>query len=650
MMAFMLPLGLIAGGTLLTYVYEDHAPVMVRFCGGACIGFAFFGLAGFVFASLFGFNLIAVALTLLTAASPSLLLATRQNATRMYSDIQATVRNMRGAIVHPNRRTTTYFVFYTLIGVLLWHLVDRAMFVRNDGIYTGLENNIGDLPFHLGIVTRFTQGENFPPEHPEFAGARFTYPFLIDFVAALFVRGGMSLADALFVQNIVLALALVGLIHRWALTLTRDRVAALISPLLILFNGGLGWWLLIHEAYEGNPGFFPLLRSPRHYYTIVWGGPWGDALRWGNSLTTLFLPQRNILLGLSLFIIVWTLWWQVVGDATTEPERALETWRMMAAGAMGGLLPLTHAHAFIALMGMAACLAALFWRRAWLAFFAVAFLLAVPQIWWVTRGSLTHAESFIGWHFGWAKGDQNFLLFWFKNTGLFIPLLLTAILLRGRRQIVRRQLLIFYLPFTFCFIIPNLLRLAPWEWDNIKVLFFWYVASAPLVALLLARLWREVSRAAAIVLLLSLTLAGSLDVWRVVAKTSEYRVFDSDGITFADVISRSAPPGALILNAPTFNHPIFLAGRRSLMGYPGHLWSHGLDYTAREADIRRIYLGAPDAERLMMRYGIDYAVVGPLERAVLPINERFFARYQKVGEAGEYRLYQITRRQIGDKQ
>ena len=102
MMAFMLPLGLIAGGTLLTYVYEDHAPVMVRFCGGACIGFAFFGLAGFVFASLFGFNLIAVALTLLTAASPSLLLATRQNATRMYSDIQATVRNMRGAIVHPN--------------------------------------------------------------------------------------------------------------------------------------------------------------------------------------------------------------------------------------------------------------------------------------------------------------------------------------------------------------------------------------------------------------------------------------------------------------------------------------------------------------------------------------------------------------------
>src|SRR2546422_5032961 len=29
------------------------------------------------------------------------------------------------------------------------------------------------------------------------------------------------------------------------------------------------------------------------------------------------------------------------------------------------------------------------------------------------------------------------------------------------------------------------------SWDNVKVLFYWWLASAPLVALLLSRLWRN---------------------------------------------------------------------------------------------------------------------------------------------------------------
>jgi hypothetical protein len=57
--------------------------------------------------------------------------------------------------------------------------------------------------------------------------------------------------------------------------------------------------------------------------------------------------------------------------------------------------------------------------------------------------------------------------------------------------LVPKRLLLFYLPFTLCFIIPNFLKMAPWIWDNIKVLYYWWLASAPLVALLLARLWRR---------------------------------------------------------------------------------------------------------------------------------------------------------------
>src|SRR4029453_13658989 len=92
---------------------------------------------------------------------------------------------------------------------------------------------------------------------------------------------------------------------------------------------------------------------------------------------------------------------------------------------------------------------------------------------------------------GWDRGSENTVWFWLKNTGLFVPLIALAIFWRGENYLVSKRMFIYYLPFTLCFIIPNLVKLAPWVWDNIKVLYYWWLASAPLVALLLVRLWRE---------------------------------------------------------------------------------------------------------------------------------------------------------------
>jgi uncharacterized membrane protein len=79
------------------------------------------------------------------------------------------------------------------------------------------------------------------------------------------------------------------------------------------------------------------------------------------------------------------------------------------------------------------------------------------------------------------------------------------------------------------------------------------------------------------------------------------------------------------------------------MGYPGHIWTHGLDYIEREEEIRRIYAGGSPAPALMSRYGVDYVVVSPLERQQMPVNDNFFERFERVGETGEYRLYKIKR-------
>jgi hypothetical protein len=144
-------------------------------------------------------------------------------------------------------------------------------------------------------------------------------------------------------------------------------------------------------------------------------------------------------------------------------------------------------------------------------------------------------------------------------------------------------------------------------------------------------------------LLIVLTLAGGLDVLALATSQGEYEEFDRDGVNFAEMVKERTPPTATILHAPIHNTPIFLTGRRSLMGYPGHIWTHGLDYGPREAEIKRIYAGASDADSLLSKYGVDYVVIDPQEHSLMTVNEAFFSRYPQVASIGDYHLYKIAR-------
>jgi hypothetical protein len=475
----------------------------------------------------------------------------------------------------------------------------------------------------------------------------------------MFVRCGADLRESMFIENYFLGLAFVGLVHRWGLVMLRDRLAAIITPLIVLLNGGMGWTLLFEKAGSNEGGLFGVLMDLPPSFTVIPETTW----RWGNAVSALLVPQRGFLMGLPLAVIAFTQWWIATDKRpqptpeTTKKTRAnakqkpeppqqtrfpLNTRRMIAAGVAAGLLPLVHAHSFVVVMAMAGILALIQIRwREWFAFFLVASVIAIPQLLWSTMHSAVDASSFFAWEVGWDHGQENPVYFWFKNTGIFIPLLLAAVLLKDRDYIVPRRVLIFYLPFTLCFIIPNFLKMAPWIWDNIKVLYYWWLASAPLVALLLARLWQHgrIRRVTAVVLFVCVVLAGALDVAGIAMRSIKYQVFDANGLRFAELVKAQTAPRALIVHAPVHNTPVFLTGRRSLMGYPGHIWTHGLEFVRREGEIKRIYLGAPDAEQLIRNYGIEYLVVGPQERIVTPVNDPFINRFQKVGEVGEYKLY-----------
>lgn len=612
-MSGLVLLAAVAGGTALLSLLDEESSLAARICGGAALGVALLGLLGFLYALVLGLTPVTVVVASLTLAAP----------------IIPVLRRWRRAGPIPSRHWTRGFS-WAVVALVLWAVFDRVLLEPSGGIATGNDHNLGDLPFHLAIVTSFAQGGNLPPEHPELSGVRLTYPFLADFVAAMLVKAGASLRLALLLENLVLALALAGLLYRFGLRSTRDSRAAALTPIIVFLSGGLGFWLFFAEGGDLLVRLFRL----KHDYTITWTGE----LRWGNTLVTLLVPQRSLLLGAPLTLLVWTLWWRALaGDA--EPGRARRL--MLAAGIVTGLLPLAHAHALVACLGMGACLAVLFPAgHAWATYFVIAGGLALPQLLWVAVGSSVRAGEFLGWQVGWDRGERNVLWFWITNAGLFIPLLVIALLRRRPARLVR-----FTSPFLLLFVLPNLVRLSPWIWDNVKLLWFWFVASTPLVALLLARLWRGgwARRASAVVLAAGLTLSGALDVWRMASGQIENRIFDAEAVAFAPLVSRATPPRALILHLPTYDSLVYLTGRRSLLGYLGHISSQGLDPGEREAVIQRIYAGASDAEELLSREGVDYVLAGPLERSRVVVNEAFLARYPVVAALGSHRLHAVRR-------
>ncbi|MGH9885095.1 MAG: hypothetical protein ACREBE_06185, partial [bacterium] len=635
-MSLVILLAATLGGAALTWLFDEDAPLPARLAMGAPLGVTLLGLVGFVLASYFGLTVATVAVATCLVASPLALLVLHAPVkARAASDLRRFLDDVRGL-----RRPSMAWVLLPLLvaaTLLVVRLYDRAFFVAPDGgIHTGLDHTLGDLPYHLAIISSFVEGQNYPPEHPELAGARLTYPFLVDFVTAQLVAAGSSLRDAFFEESVLLALALLATLHRFARLLSRSTAVGVLAVALVVASGGFGWWRLFSEVEPSAGGLVGHLQHLSHDYTILYTGE----LRWGNVFICMLIPQRSLLLGMPLFLVVAAQWWRILAEDDTSRRR------VMGAGAIAGLLPLAHAHSFVLALALGGALFVLFRRlRDGLVFLGTALIVAAPQVTWLAVGTSMKAAGFVAVQPWWDHGEQDPLRFWLWNLGLFLPLSLLALVWRGKRPLVERRLLLFYAPFALCFVVPNVLRLSPWMWDNIKFLVYWHLAAAVLVALLLVRLWegRGVRRVLAAGLFLVLTLSGAIDLWRVASHGVDHTLFEPAAVAFARRIAALTPPRAIVLHATTFKSEVYLTGRRSVLGYPGHMWSQGLDSGARESDIKAIYAGEPGAWELLERYRVRYVLMGPREREG-GAREDAFADLPVVAEAGDRVLYGLPNR------
>ncbi len=569
-----------------------------------------------------------------------------------------------------------------LIVVRLATLWADALTLRPDGLWAGHEYIWSDWPTHLGIVTTFAYGDNFPPEHTLFAGLPLAYHYLSDLTPAAFVVLGLSPIAALPLHSFLLSVIVAASIWAFIRRLTGRPAVATLGLVLFLFGGSPGWLATAAEIVRSGDLVGTLANQPWDYAAQK-----DLHIRWFNPYLAFLMSQRAYLYGLPLMMLALTLLGLGVRRAgpLSGPPWAVATWRrallsgrlgpFVLAGAVAGLLPLSHLPTLLAMAILVPPLAFLFVPRpleilrspwgprsvpwaGWLAFGSVWVLVSLPQL-ASQLGGGPGALSAFRVQLGWVAGEPPYfdpwLVFWLKNLGLFGPLLLAALLLAapfgraaasfGRLRIVPPRSYRLLLAFQAIFVAANVFVFQPWDWDNHKILTVWFLSVAILVAALLVWAWRRwrgpLARVGIGLVVASLVASPVLEHLAMVEGRTQYRMLTTEELALAEALRRATPPRTLVVTGMGHHDPVMmLAGRRLLMGYWGQLWVSGIPYETRQAEVATIYAGGPAAAALIERYGVGAVVIGPEERASLGANETWFAeRYPVVAAVGETRVY-----------
>ena len=267
--------------------------------------------------------------------------------------------------------------------------------------------------------------------------------------------------------------------------------------------------------------------------------------------------------------------------------------------------------------------------------------------------------------------DPGFWWFWVFNNGVvvIVAVLLTAYAaLHGLSSVRERvrfthlrarvgaavpdALLRFSLPFVAIFAVCNVVVFQTWDWDNTKLLAYWYLGGALLTAAVLVHWLRGGTRrrVAAGLMLASLLAAGGLNLTRYVRDPHiPYTWASAADRELAAAVDARTPKNAVFLTEGNPTDPLLtLAGRTAVSGYAGWLYSYGIDTGMRPQDSAAILAGcdatpAPcQVTELLRKYRIDFVEVCFDATNPLCSGAAWFGRtYQLVARSSAVSVYDV---------
>ena len=525
---------------------------------------------------------------------------------------------------------------YSLFGFLFWHFGKEMLQVKQNGWYVGHINLWGDLLLHLSFINKFLVSGQILPTSPIFPDTKPNYPIFADFATALVARF-TGIDFALFLVTVITGILLIYISRIFIKTFIRNEAVIFLALLLFFANGGLGFYYFLQDYFTSGESIFAFLSHiPREYTNIKDQGFW-----WINNYLAYFLPQRGLLFAFPITLLVFSLLY--IGFKKGERRY------FILAALLSGSLTLVQAHSLFVIFQVCAIASIFMMVKSkfdkriitnWLVFAAVTTAVALPLF--NSISSSMSALSHIRFDPGWTS-QENIIWFWFKNLGIFAPVLVVAIFWLFKKN---RLLFLLYLPFLMIFFFSNIFVFQPWDFDNGKLLIYWHFASAIVVAYFLIDQFFHESAArgiAGIFIVLSMTLSGALDIFRTFTPVTNYQIFTTLDLEVAKSVMNLTHENAIFVTASNHNHPIpALTGRSTLVGFHGWLWSHGLPYEGRAADVTKTYLGDKEAQELIAKYKVSYVTVGPSEKATFNINISYLEKFPTIYLDADWQIYDVT--------
>jgi len=522
-----------------------------------------------------------------------------------------------------------------------------------------------DFGPNTALMQSFAVGHNFPTEYPHFSGDRIRYHFLFYFQAGNLEFLGLDPAWSLNFLSITTLVAMLVLVMTLGEVLFNSRAVGRLGSVLFFFFGSLAYVPFLQKQASVRAAI-QAIKNQREYLPTIF--PYRGEL-WGTWSQVTYLNQRHFAsaIGILLLVLVFlVIRYRAVAAKRAEarasetmirrpnglpetapisssanpnqlegvrgsqtemasasvateprqetvviPERFLDTLPpFIFSGVLLGLLPMWNSAVFIA---AAAILGVLFilcpLRFQMLAAAVTSGVIALPQMLYLSTGS-GKAQMPKLLHWGYtidhptAVNVAKYLGFTFGFKWLLIALALVFATSLQRRFFLA-VLSLLAVAFCFQFTIESL--------ANQKFFHIWVIIANLFVAFALWRLWRLSlggttlpGKVVALGLFLVIILGGLIDFFPIHNTGWSEVTYKNDPLI--DWLKKQTSPRDIFLTDRFVNHPILMAGRRILYGWPYYGWSAG--YNAAKYD--RLYTELFESKdpwkvfRLLKENGIKY--------------------------------------------
>lgn len=555
-----------------------------------------------------------------------------------------------------------------LLPVLLVFMLVSAILIFNHtlleidgGYYTG-QSTYGDMNFHLGIITSIAEQETFPPDYNIFPGESLDYYFFCDSVSSSLYKLGTSLKMAYILPMLVgFAAVFTGF---WILadTILKDRRKTILAFIFYFLNGGLGTFFMLDKEHFSEI-FTGWYCTPTNYR---FKGDGETTIIWTNAIADMMLPQRATLFGWMVICVIFYLLYTAVFQRENQ--------NFLPAGILTGLAPMIQTYAYFATGLVALCwlLYTLFMinrpvkgnkytaltRKGfivnWCKFGIPAVLLAIPQfIIWIF--SAVGGESFLNFSFNaYNEAGDIWPWFWIKNAGVVFVLIIPAFIMASRKMKAM------YSGALLIFGVTEFVVFQTLAYDNNKLYFMWYLFSCILVAgWIIDMLDRIKSKKRTLIKAVLLTViivlssnAALLTIARefisgIPIEGESYcgiGIYGADQVAACDYILEHTEPDSTFMCAPNHNNAVSsLTGRNIYCGAATFLYSHGVDYSARQNLIKEMFLNSETFEANKEVCGIDYVYISSTERYNYPaLDEEYFQEnYTCIYSANNVQIYDV---------